>query len=382
VTAPVEPLVGPPTLIRVGAGHPGDPPGGQAYDVQVGIGLLAAEPGPVAGLLPGAERVLIVHASAVAALARTVGDDLAAHGVEVLLRAVPDAEAAKTAAVLADCWAVLGQAGFTRTDAVVAVGGGAVTDLAGFVAATWLRGVRVVQVPTTLLAMVDAAVGGKTGINTAEGKNLVGAFHPPTGVLCDLAALATLPGDDVRAGLAEVVKTGLIADPAILDLVEAHGSGDRDALVRWHSPVLRELVERSIAVKARVVTADLEESSLREILNYGHTFGHAVEQVEGYRWRHGAAVSIGLVFAAELGRLAGRTPPELVDRHRRLLTALGLPTGYRGDRWEQLLTAMRRDKKTRGSLLRFVVLDGVARPGRLEGPDGELLAAAYAAVSR
>jgi 3-dehydroquinate synthase len=252
-----------------------------------------------------------------------------------------------------------------------------VTDLAGFVAATWLRGVRVVQVPTTLLAMVDAAVGGKTGINTAEGKNLVGAFHPPAGVLCDLATLETLPRNDLVSGMAEVVKTGFIADPGILDLVEA----DPAAATTPGGPVLRELVERSIAVKARVVTQDLKEASLREILNYGHTFGHAVELVERYSWRHGAAVSVGMVFAAELGRLAGRTPEALVDRHRSVLAALGLPLTYRGDRWPQLLEAMRRDKKTRGDLLRFVVLDGLARPARLEGPDPSLLVAAYGEVS-
>ena len=191
----------------------------------------------------------------------------------------------------------------------------------GFVAATWLRGVRVVQVPTTLLAMVDAAVGGKTGINTPEGKNLVGSFHPPAGVLCDLDALPTLPRPDLVAGMAEVVKCGFIADPRILELVEA----DPVAALDVEGPFLRQLVERAIQVKADVVTADLREIELREILNYGHTFGHAVEQVEGYRWRHGEAVSVGMTFAAELGRLSGHLAPSLVDRHRAVLTSLGLP---------------------------------------------------------
>jgi len=234
-----------------------------------------------------------------------------------------------------------------------------------------------VHLPTTLLAMVDAAVGGKTGINTAEGKNLVGAFHPPAGVLCDLAALGTLPRDDLVAGLAEVVKTGFIADPVILDLVAEHGEAARDPA----SPVLRRLVERSIAVKADVVTRDLKESWLREILNYGHTFGHAVEQVERFTWRHGAAVSVGMMYAAELGLLAGRTSDALVDRHREVLTRLGLPVTYPPGRWEALHTAMRRDKKTRGDLLRFVVLEDVGRPVRLEGPDVSLLGAAYAEIS-
>jgi 3-dehydroquinate synthase len=197
-------------------------------------------------------------------------------------------------------------------------------------------------------------------------------------VLCDLATLQTLPPHDFTAGLAEVVKCGFIADPVILDLVEADPDGARTP----DGPHVRELIERAIAVKAEVVAADLRESSLREILNYGHTFGHAVEQVERYQFRHGAAVSIGMVYVAELARLAGTLDDALVERHRSILTALGLPTSYRGDRWPQLLDAMRRDKKSRGSLLRFVVLSGLAKPTRLEGPDPALLQAAYAEVSR
>ena len=351
-----------PTRITVA----GDAP----YDVLIGRGLLGELP---AMLGAGVQRVLVVHSKALRFMAEGVRDDLAAGGLEAFIAEVPDGEEAKSAQVAASLWGVLGRAGFTRSDAVVGVGGGAVTDLAGFVAATWLRGVRVVQVPTTLLAMVDAAVGGKTGINTAEGKNLVGSFHPPAGVLCDLATLETLPRIDFVAGLAEIVKCGFIADPVILELIE----NDPDAATHWDGPVTRELVERSIRIKADVVGQDLREAGLREILNYGHTFGHAVEQVEGYRWRHGAAVSVGLVYAAELAALAGRLDASLVERHRALLTSLGLPTSYRQDRWDQLLTAMRRDKKTRGDLLRFVILAGLAQPERLEGPDPALLHAAY-----
>lgn len=234
-----------------------------------------------------------------------------------------------------------------------------------------------VQIPTTLLAMVDAAVGGKTGINTAEGKNLVGAFHSPRGVLCDLATLQTLPKHDLIAGLAEVIKCGFIADPVILELVEADPVGATDP----KSEVLRELIERAVAVKAKVVSQDLRESHLREILNYGHTFGHAIELTERYRWRHGAAVSVGMVFAAELSRLSGKLSEADVLRHREVLSLVGLPISYRGERWAQLLSAMQRDKKTRGSLLRFVALEGIARPIRIEGPDPTLLTAAYAEVS-
>jgi 3-dehydroquinate synthase len=363
-----------PTRIRVGHGNPGDPPGSNDYDVVIGTGLLGELPGLLGQRV---QRVLVVHSPVLAATAEAVRVDLHDGGYEAHTLEVPDAEQGKTAQVLSFCWEVLGRAGFTRSDAVVGVGGGAVTDLAGFVAATWLRGVAVVQVPTTLVGMVDAALGGKTGINTAEGKNLVGAFHPPVGVLCDLATLRTLPRTELVAGMAEVVKHGFIDDPRILEVVENDPQG---ALV-WDAPALRELVERSVAVKARVVTADLMESSLREILNYGHTFAHAVEQVERYTWRHGNAVSVGMVYAAELGRLAGRTPEALVERHRDVLGALGLPLTYRGDRWDGLHRAMTRDKKTRGSLLRFVVLEDLARPVRLEGPDPALLAAAYAEVS-
>lgn len=352
--------------------------GEQPYDVVIGRHLLGHLPGMLGERV---RRVLVVHPAALATTAETVREDLVAEGYEAFLAQVPDAEEAKTAQVAAFLWGVLGQADFTRSDAIVSVGGGATTDLAGFVAATWLRGIRVVHVPTTVLAMVDAAVGGKTGINTTEGKNLVGAFHPPAGVLCDVAALGSMQRHDFVAGLAEVVKAGFIADPRILELVEAHTDLLTDPAAAAGSPVLAELLERAVRVKARVVGEDLREAGLREILNYGHTFGHAVELVERYRWRHGAAVSVGMVFVAELARLAGRLDDDVVARHRSVLTSLGLPVTYRGDRWEQLLTAMRRDKKTRGDLLRFVVLDGLGRPSRLEGPDPTLLAAAYAEIS-
>ncbi len=349
------------------------------YEVVVGHGLLDRLPGLVG---PQARRVAVLHPERLASTAGTVAAGLERAGYRVLLLPVPDGEPAKTTGVAADCWAALGQDGFTRTDVVVGVGGGAVTDLAGFVAATWLRGVPVVHAPTTLLAMVDAAVGGKTGINTREGKNLVGAFHEPAGVLADLDLLHTLPAADLAAGLAEVVKCGFIADPPILDLVEADPDAARDPA----SPVLRELVERAVRVKAAVVAADLRESGQgaglgREALNYGHTLGHAVERVEGYGVRHGDAVAIGLVFAAELARLGGRLDDEIAERHRAVLAGLGLPIRYRGDVWPELMAAMRVDKKARGDRLRFVVLDGLARPGVFEAPDPNLLEAAYATLA-
>ena len=349
-------------------------PVGDAYEVVVGHGVIDR----AADLLgPSVRQVLVVRPEALVRLAQPVVELLRAAGLMVHEATVPDTESAKTTEVAARLWTELGKHGFTRSDAVVAVGGGTVTDLAGFVAATWLRGVAVVHIPTTLLGMVDAAVGGKTGINTAEGKNLVGAFHEPAGVLCDLDVLRTLPRADLVAGLAEVVKAGFIADPRILELVEA----DPQGATRWDGPHTRELVERAIAVKADVVGRDLTESFLREILNYGHTFGHAVEQVEGYRRRHGEAVAIGMTYAAELALRSGHLAGDVVSRHRAVLGSVGLPTAYPGGRWEDLLRAMRRDKKSRGELLRFVVLEDVARPVRLEGPDEVLLREAYDAVT-
>lgn len=348
------------------------------YDVVIGRHLLGELP---AMLGDGVRRVLVIHPAALAATADVIREDLLEHGYEAIAAEVPDAEESKTAQVAAFCWQVLGQADFTRSDAVVTVGGGATTDLGGFVAATWLRGIRVVHIPTTILAMVDAAVGGKTGINTAEGKNLVGAFYEPAGVLCDIDALETLPRWDFVAGLGEIVKCGLVADARVLELVEANAPALAQGATAVDEDVLVELIERAVAWKAAVVGEDLKEAGLREILNYGHTFGHAIEHVERYQWRHGAAVSVGMMFAAELARLAGRLSDEDVERHRTVLESLGLPTTYRGDRWEALLTAMRRDKKTRGDLLRFVVLEQLGSPTRLEGPDPTLLAAAYAEVS-
>ncbi|MGW9439567.1 3-dehydroquinate synthase [Streptomyces sp. NPDC055607] len=357
------------TRIHV-AGSAGTDP----YEVLVGRQLLGELPALIGDR---AKRVAVIHPEALADTGEALRADLTDQGYEAVAIQVPNAEEAKTAEVAAYCWKALGQTGFTRTDVVVGVGGGATTDLAGFVAATWLRGVRWIAVPTTVLAMVDAAVGGKTGINTAEGKNLVGAFHPPAGVLCDLAALDSLPVHDYVSGLAEIIKAGFIVDPVILDLIEE----DPQAARTPAGPHTAELLVRSIRVKAEVVSGDLKESGRREILNYGHTLAHAIEKNERYKWRHGAAVSVGMVFAAELGRLAGRLDDATADRHRAILESVGLPLSYRGDQWPKLLETMKVDKKSRGDLLRFIVLDGLAKPTVLEGPDPAVLIAAYGEVS-
>ena len=360
------------TVIPVSGG--GANPAGGGYDVVVGRGLLARLPDMLG---PGVQRVLVIHPRALRATGDVVKSDLEAIGLTALTAEIPDAEEGKHLQVAGFCWQVLGQNDFTRSDAVVSVGGGAVSDLAGFVAATWLRGIRVVHMPTTLLGMVDAAVGGKTAINTAEGKNLVGSFHPPAGVLADLDTLLTLPANELISGLAEVVKCGFIADPAILDLIE----DDPAQAQNPHSPRLRELIERSIAVKADIVSRDFREAGPREALNYGHTLAHAIELAERYQWRHGAAVSVGLVFAAELARSLGRLDDATADRHWSVLQALGLPVSYRGDRWQTLLEGIRRDKKNRGDQLRFVLLNGLAEPVTVDVPDPSLLFAAYQEIA-
>ncbi|WP_127480897.1 3-dehydroquinate synthase [Nocardioides pantholopis] len=358
------------TILHVGGAAP--------YDVVVGHDLVGRLP---AILGPDVQRVALLYAGQLGSLAERVVDALI-DDYEVLALGLPEGEAAKTAAVADDCWEALGEKGFTRSDVVITFGGGATTDLGGFVAACWLRGVRVVHVPTTLLAMVDAAVGGKTGINTGAGKNLVGAFHEPAAVLCDLATLRTLPRAELVAGLGEVVKCGFIADPVILDLVESVDPATLDA----DSPVLRELVERAIRVKIDVVVDDLRETGGREghpgreALNYGHTLAHAIERASGYEIRHGEAVAIGCVYVAELAHRAGRISAELVERHRTAFGRVGLPTTYDAAPFEELHATMRVDKKARGSQLRFVVLDGVGQPSILAGPSEADLRAAYAAI--
>ena len=336
------------------------------YDVVIGSGVLDAVPDLLGAWV---RRVALVHAGD---LTVDLGDRY-----QVLDLPLPDGEAAKTVDVAARCWEELGRAGFTRSDAVVTVGGGATTDLGGFVAATWLRGVRVVHVPTTLLGMVDAAVGGKTGINTGAGKNLVGSFHEPVGVVCDLDFLGTLPRAELASGLGEVVKCGFVADPEILRLVEA----DPAAALDPASGTLRELVERAVRVKAGVVAGDLRETGGsaghpgREVLNYGHTLAHAIERAEGYRMRHGDAVAIGCVYAAELAGIAGALDDAAVARHRAVLQRVGLPTTYANAGFDELHAAMKVDKKARGSQIRFVVLRGLGRPEVLEPTEADLRAA-------
>jgi 3-dehydroquinate synthase len=340
-------------------------------NIMIGRALLDEIP----STLSGVKKVLIVYPQPLATTAEALSENLKDSGFEVLLAEVPAAEDAKRVEVAAFCWQIMGKSDFHRNDAVIGLGGGSTTDLAGFVAATWLRGVRSILIPTTLLGMVDAAIGGKTGINTTEGKNLVGAFYAPHSVVIDLDTLHSLPRNELLAGMAEVVKYGFIADPWILETLE-----NDPAATDPSSSVFEELIRRSIAIKEGVTGRDFTESGEREFLNYGHTLGHAIEHAERYKWRHGAAISIGMVFAAELSMLSGKLSEADVIKHRSVFESLGLPTTYRADRWPQLLDTMQKDKKSRAGSLRFVVLEKIGKPTMLNAPTPELVFTAFQAI--
>ncbi|MDO5025713.1 MAG: 3-dehydroquinate synthase [Trueperella sp.] len=321
-------------------------------------------------------KVMVVHAPQVSATVAAIHDELRAAEIPVQCYELPAGEASKTNTCLAELWHAAGEFQLGRDGAVIAIGGGATTDVAGFFAATWLRGIPVIQVPTTLLAMVDAAVGGKTGINTDHGKNLVGAFHSPRAVICDMSTLATLPIAELRAGMGEIVKCGFIRDREILNVIAKYGRG----VINPTHHAIRELVTRAVQVKAEVVSADFRESGLREILNYGHTFAHAVELDTDYRVRHGEAVAIGCVFAAAIAEAAGIAAPGHTDLHRQAFAALGLPVNHPGADRAKLENIMYSDKKVRDGKLRFVVLRDIAQPEIMISPGRAVLDQAFAAV--
>jgi 3-dehydroquinate synthase len=291
------------------------------------------------------------------------------NSTSVLVVATPSGEAAKSPEYLLQMWDVCATFGLTRSDAIVGIGGGSTTDLAGFVAATWLRGINWYAIPTSLAGMVDAAIGGKTGVNSAHGKNLIGSFNSPHAVIIDYSFLSSLSSRDFNAGMAEVIKAGFIANPKILEL-----AADAKANVK-------ELIWLSIEVKARVVSVDFKESREREILNYGHTLGHAIEKLEDYKFRHGEAVAIGLVFAAELSNVTGHLSNEIVSQHRALLSQFDLPTTYRRDALPQLLDLMASDKKARGASLRFIGIRDIGEPVWLEEVTADQIATAYERIA-
>jgi 3-dehydroquinate synthase len=339
------------------------------YEVEIDVNWQAA----IKPLLVDRGQVAIIVSEAMRD--RIVG--LPDTDAQIHIFTVPDSEAGKSFATYQKVLDWLGAAGFTRNDLVIAVGGGAVTDLSGFVASSWLRGIDWVAVPTTLAAMVDAAVGGKTGINSEYGKNLIGSFYSPISVLVDLAWLETLSDRDFAAGLAEVLKSGFIVDGVIVELLKGKSVPE----VRSDRALTLELISRTVGVKAKVVSGDFKESFDREILNYGHTLGHAIELHCKYSLRHGECVSIGLVFAANLANQTGILSDEITQLHLSILQKLGLPTTYESRHWAELRASMAIDKKSRSGTLRFVAISEIGKTLRIEAPGESDLLAAYERLS-
>ncbi len=340
------------------------------YPIYIGPGLLERLPDLLAEhrLPPG--PVAVVSDQQVAAHhGETVMEVLSAAGYRPTLLQIPAGEAHKTLDTVADLYPRLLAAGLDRQRPVVALGGGVVGDLAGFAAATFLRGVPFVPIPTTLLAMVDASVGGKTGVDLPQGKNLVGAFKQPELVLIDPDLLRTLPGEEFRAGLAEVVKHAIIASPELFHQLEGEGPASLTTLIR-----------DAVQVKVDVVGQDPFERGRRAVLNLGHTFGHAIEQVSGYTVRHGEAVAVGLVAAADLSERLGRAEAGLAQRVEALLERLGLPTRLSGYPVEAVHRAMAYDKKRRGRVLRFVIPEAIGRVVLIDNPGEPVVRATLARV--
>lgn len=352
-------------MVRVTVGVPGRP-----YDAVIGPGVLE-EAGEHLPGLPGAEKAFVVADHRVAGLyLERLAGGLAPRGLRVVHLGVPQGEEAKSLQTMTALQRQMAMQEAHRDDVVVGLGGGAVGDLAGFVAATYMRGVPFVQAPTTLTAQVDAAIGGKTAVNLPEGKNLVGAFHQPAAVLADVTTLATLPEREFRSGLAEVAKYALTLDPSMLELLEnpLHG-----VLARGPA-AMEDLVARCVVAKARVVASDERDAGERLFLNYGHTLGHALERLDEFAGRsHGEAIAVGMVFAARLAEALEVAPPGLAARHVRLLTSLGLEPGGALPEGERILSAMRMDKKYRGGI-RFVLLEDVGRPTVVGGLPEDVVA--------
>jgi 3-dehydroquinate synthase len=282
----------------------------------------------------------------------------------------PEGESQKSLKVLERVWNKCASVGLERTDAIVGVGGGATTDLAGFAASTWLRGIDWYAIPTSLAGMVDAAIGGKTGLNASSGKNLIGAFYSPRKVLIDIDFLRTLPHRDLNAGMAEVIKCGFISDYRILNLVQ-------DDVLDFE-----QLIHRSVKVKAKVVGKDFKESKLREVLNYGHTLGHAIEKDSKYRLRHGEAVSIGMIFAAELSKDLVDLDVDVVDLHRRLSINFKLPVSYPKSRLKYLMNLLMQDKKVKSGKLRFIGISKIGKPVWLEDVSSRTISRVYERICK
>ncbi len=316
-------------------------PGGD-YTIYIEAGLLDQ----VDTWMPSGKAVIVTNP----ALADLYGHALAARMASATVVTIPDGEAHKTLATVAQLYADFVTAGLDRQGTVIALGGGVVGDAVGFAAATYLRGVRFIQIPTSLLAMVDSSVGGKVGVDLPQGKNLVGAFKQPAVVVIDPAVLQTLPGREWRCGMAEIIKHGLLADEGLLD----------PAL--WQPERAAELVRRAVQVKVDVVQQDPYENGIRAHLNLGHTFAHAIEQVSHYAWLHGEAVGVGLIAAARLSHRLGLCSAALIDEVERTVEMIGLPTHIGTLEPAALYAAMGTDKKKLSGKLRFILLKGMCQP--------------------
>ena len=334
-----------------------------SYDVVIGPGALEELPARLGVACPAARYAVVADATVAALYGDAVTARLAAAGLDARLFTFPAGESHKTRATWADLTDALLAQRIGRDGAIVALGGGVTGDLAGFVAATYLRGLPLVQVPTSALAMIDAAVGGKTAVDVPAGKNLVGAFHQPRLVLADTETLRTLPAAALADGLAEAVKHGVIADAAYLGFLEERAG----AILARDARTLEHVVARSVAIKASVVAADPRENGRRAVLNFGHTVGHAIEAATGFSVPHGAAVAAGMVAEARLGEHAGHTAPGTAARVTAAVTRFGLPaTPAAAFGIDALVDRMRFDKKVRGGALRFALPAAI---GRADGDD-------------
>jgi shikimate kinase/3-dehydroquinate synthase len=349
------------------------------YSVVIGQNIFSEITSTLTSRLSGGDiKALVMHTAPTLIHAQEVQNVLQSAGAEVLMYQTDDAEAAKTLHSYEQALQFLAQQKFSRCDIIVGVGGGALTDFAGFVASSYLRGVDYVNVPTSLLAMVDASTGGKTGINLPQGKNLVGAFYEPLAVYCDITTLETLGEREFIEGLGEVAKIGLTFDPVVLErlstVVPSH-----IAISAQLKGSIAELIYRSVQVKARVVGEDFYDTGIREYLNYGHTLGHIIEKSENFEIRHGEAVAIGMVFVAKLAYELGLLELTALDKHYEVLEKCGLPTTWQHKiPFEEMRELLMSDKKSRGSKVRLVCLSGMQAPFTLEDPDDEALATAYA----
>jgi 3-dehydroquinate synthase len=324
----------------------------RSYSVIIGSGTLGSIGPRLVRLGAGRRVALVSDRNLLGLFGATVLESLQSAGLAATEIEVPEGEAAKRLAVAERCWEQCLDARLDRSSTIVALGGGAVGDLAGFVAATYMRGLSFVQLPTTLLAQVDASIGGKTAIDHPRAKNLIGAFHQPRLVVIDPELLLTLPDREYRSGLAEVVKHGIALDADYFGDIEA----SVEKLLRRDLATLERIIAGSCRLKARVVEEDEREGGLRTLLNYGHTVGHALEAVTEYgRWLHGEAVSLGMVAAARLAHRLGVAARETVDRQTRLLQAIGLPVKFDGPTPDAILTAMGYDKKVRDGKVPFVL---------------------------